>query len=133
MGDEFHRAGGNHMDVDNLALRDVDINSGVYVDKVVSGENRSLERLLHAVHRIFHAPLFRALLILEPGTAVVDCNNHRTGKVHTLRLKTYKAAELFLGHAGVTSVAVYLIEGCSEVDGGIVSLCSAQGCPDNGR
>jgi len=93
---------------------------------------RRLEGLLHAVHRIVHRPLFGALPVLEPGAAVVYGNYYRAGEVVSFHLETDRAGERFLGHAGISAVAVYLVEGGCEVDGGVVALGGADGGPDDG-
>ena len=63
---------------------------------------------------------------------MVDGDDNGTRKVHTLRFKADGADKIFLCHAGVTAVAIDLIEGGGKVNGRMVALGSLQGGPDNG-
>ena len=56
-----------------------------------------------------------------------------SGEIHAFRLKADGTHEVFLGHSRVSAVAVYLVECGGKIDGGIVALCSPQGCTDYGR
>ena len=64
---------------------------------------------------------------------MVDGDDDRAGEVHPLGLEADGAAEGFLCHAGIAAVAVHLVEGGGEVDGGVVSLGRLQGGADDGR
>ena len=113
------------MDVDDLALGDVDVHGRVHVDEVITGQDSRLEGFLHAVHGILDGPFLRPLPVLEPGAAVVDGDDDGAGEMHPLGLETDQPGELLLGHAGITAVAVDLVEGGCEVDGRIVALGGA--------
>ena len=130
--DEFYGAFCYQVNVDDFSLGDVDVHGGVYMDKVISGQDCGLEGFLHAIHGVHYGPFLRPLLVLEPGTAVVYGNDDGAGEVDPFRFKTDQAAELLLGHAGITAVAVNLVEGGCEIDGGVVALCCAKGCTDDG-
>ena len=133
VGDQLDGAGRDDMDVDDFALRDVDVDGRVDVDEVVSGENRGLKGFLDAVHGVFGGPFLRALTVFEPGAAVVDGDNDGTGEVHPLGLETDEAGEVLLRHARIAAVAVDLVEGRREIDGGVVALGGAQAGADDGR
>ena len=132
VGDELHGTGCDYVNINDFPLGDVDVYGRVYVDEVVTGQHSGLERLLDTVHGILHAPLLRALTVLEPGAAMVDGNNDRAREVHPFCLETHGAHEIFLRHAGIAAVTVYLVEGGGKVDGRVVPLGGAQGGPDDG-
>jgi hypothetical protein len=133
MGDQFHRSGSHQADVDGFALGDVDVHGRIHVDEVVAGQDRGLEGLLDTVHGVLDGPFLGALLVLEPGSAVVDGHDDGTGEVDTLHLKADHPGEFRLRHARVTAVAVDLVERGGEIDGSVVTLGGADGSADDGR
>ncbi len=133
VGDEFRGAFCYQMNIDDFPFGNIDVYGGVYVDEVISGEDSGLEGFLYAVHGVFHAPFFCPLLVLEPGTAVVDGDDDGTGEVYAFRFETHGAHKFFLGHPGIAAVTVYLVEGGCEIYRGIVALCSTEGSPDHRR
>ena len=119
------------MDINGFSLRDIDVNCRVNMDKVITGKNCVFEGFLHTVHGILCGPFLHTLLVLEPRTAVIYGHNAASGVVHSVSLKLEKLGELSLVHPRVSAVAVDLIEGGSEVDWGMVTLCSAERCTDH--
>ena len=120
------------MDVDDLALGDIDVHGGIHVDEVITGQHGRFEGFLHTVHGILDGPFLGPLPVLQPGAAVVDGDDDGAGEMHPLGLETDQPGELLLGHAGITAVAVDLVKGGCEVDGGVVALGGAQGGADDG-
>ena len=130
--DEFHGTGSHHMDVDDFALGNIDIYGRIYVNEIVSGQNGGFKGFLDAVHGILDRPFLRALLVLEPGTAVVDGDDDGTGEMVALHFKRNQPGECRLCHAGVASVTVNLVERGRKIDGRIVALGSTDRGADDG-
>ena len=101
------------------------------MDEVIACEHSVLERLLDSVHRILSRPLLDTLLVLEPRTAMVDCNDAATCVVHSVCLELEHLCELRLNHACITAVTVDLVKGRSEINRRIVALCCAKGSTDD--
>ena len=133
VGDQLHRSGGHQADVDGLALGDVDVHGRIHVDEIVAGQDSGLEGLLDTVHGVLDGPFLGALLVLEPGAAVVDGHDDGTGEMDTLHFEADHPGEFRLGHARVTAVAVDLVERGGEIDGSVVTLGGADGGADDGR
>ena len=130
MLDEFYRAFYHHMDVDDLTFRQEDIYGRVNVDQVITGEDSGLVTLLHAVHSALGVPALDTLFVLEPRTSVVDSYYVRTGVMNSRCLTGKNLRELSLRHAGVTAVAVHLVQSRREIDRRVVTFRCAERCFD---
>ena len=128
--DEFNGTFYNYMNIDDLSFGQEDIHGRIDVNEVVSGEDGSLVAFLDTFHSTLGIPAFDGLLVLEPRSAVVDSHHIRAGIVYGSGFACKNLRELSLGHAGVTAVAVHLIEGGGEIDRRVVTLGGAERCLD---
>ncbi len=132
--DQFDGPGGHHLDLNDFSLRKGTVHGGIHMDQFISGQKRSLIGLLDGFHGFFIGPFLQGLDVLQPGSAVVDRGNEGAGVVVSLRFHLHHANEVFLCHAGVTTVAVHLVECRREQNRSVVSFGSAErGLDDCGR
>ena len=129
--DQFYRTFNNHMDIDDLALRQEDIYRRIDVNQVIARQDSSLIALFYAVHRTLSVPTLDALFVLQPRTSVIDSHYVRTGVVHCCGFAGQDLRECLLRHAGVTTVAVYLVQRRCEIDRRVVTFRGTERCFDH--
>ena len=131
MGDQFDRPCGDHFDVDDFAFGQEAVHGRIDVDQFVAGQQRRLIGALDPFHRLLVRPHFEGLDIFEPGSAMVDAGQERSGVVVAGGFHLHHADEVFLGHAGIAAVAVNLVERGGKQDRRIVAFGGAEGRLDD--
>ena len=128
--DQLNRTFNHYVNVDDLALREEDIYSRVNVNQVVTCQDSCLVALLYAVHGALGVPTLNALFVLQPRTTVIDSYYVRTRVVHGCCLAGQDLREHLLRHAGITAIAVYLVQGRRKIDRRVVTFRCAERCLD---
>ena len=126
MLDQLNRTFHHHMDVDDLTFRQEDIHCRVHVNEVITGEESRLVTLLHTVHGTLGVPALDALFVFEPRTAVVNRHYVWTRVMNGCRLTSQDLREDLLCHTRITTIAVHLIEGGSEINRRVVTFRCAE-------
>ena len=120
--DKLNSTTNNKVNIDNLALRNVNINGWVYVNEVKACSDSSLERCLNSVHSTLSLPTLSVLLVLEPWTTVVNSDDAVASEVDSLTLHAANLYKVCWCHACVTAISINLVKSSCKIDRCIVTL-----------